>query len=63
MVSIGSEPSDVFRLAARQPSVEIRPSFASPDEVAEFERYRATLDRPPDNLKLVYLIKIDGETR
>jgi hypothetical protein len=42
---------------------KFRPRFASPDEVAEFERYRASLDRPPDDLELVYLIKIDGETR
>jgi hypothetical protein len=41
---------------------KLRARYAEPEEMAKFQRYRASLDRQPDELELVYLVEI-GDRR
>ncbi len=37
----------------------LKARYARPEEIAKFERHRATLSRPTDDLELVYLVEVD----
>jgi hypothetical protein len=38
----------------------LRARYAEPEEIAKFERHKAALDRPPDELELAYLVELDA---